>query len=94
MILFEDIGTRIKAARKGCKLSLKETAALTGVSVSYLSDLERGRTEPSLKTLRKLHGLLDINLSQHNLSYDELILIEAWRTDDTIKILEMIVNKG
>lgn len=34
--------------------SLAEIAEKSGISVSYLSDLERGRTLPSIDTLEKL----------------------------------------
>jgi XRE family transcriptional regulator, regulator of sulfur utilization len=34
--------------------TLKEFAELTGVSLPYISDLERGRTIPSIATLEKI----------------------------------------
>ena len=45
---------RLKEVRTARQLTLKELAARSGVSVSYLSDLERGRTTPSLGTLELL----------------------------------------
>lgn len=44
----------LRAMRKNRKLTLKRVAEHTGLSLSFLSDIERGRTEPSIKTLRKL----------------------------------------
>lgn len=34
--------------------TLKQLAELTGLSISYLSDIERGRTLPSIDTLDKI----------------------------------------
>ncbi len=53
-------GERIRGYRleKGC--SLKELAALAGISYSYLCGIERGLVSPSLSTLRKISGALEV----------------------------------
>lgn len=43
-------------------LTLMELAEKTGLSASFLSDIERGRTEPSIKTLRKIAGAYNLHL--------------------------------
>jgi XRE family transcriptional regulator, regulator of sulfur utilization len=53
---------RLKEMRKARDFTLKELAARTGLSVSYLSDLERGRTTPPLPTLDTLAVALDITV--------------------------------
>ena len=53
---------RLKEMRKARDFTLKELAARTGLSVSYLSDLERGRATPPLPTLDTLAGALDITV--------------------------------
>jgi transcriptional regulator with XRE-family HTH domain len=53
---------RLKEMRKARDFTLKELAARTGLSVSYLSDLERGRTMPPLPTLETLAVALDITV--------------------------------
>jgi XRE family transcriptional regulator, regulator of sulfur utilization len=53
---------RLKEMRRARDLTLKELAARSGLSVSYLSDLERGRTTPPLPTLEMLAGALDITV--------------------------------
>lgn len=40
--------------RNQAGLTLKEAADGAGISLSYLSDLERGRTLPSLETLQSI----------------------------------------
>lgn len=53
------IADQIRTLRVTRNKTLKDVSIGTGLSVSYLSDLERGRTEPSIKTLNKLaqfHG--------------------------------------
>jgi transcriptional regulator with XRE-family HTH domain len=44
----------LKAMRLGRGLTRGQLATATGLSVSYLCDLESGRTEPTLRTLVKL----------------------------------------
>ncbi|RDU38679.1 transcriptional regulator [Neobacillus piezotolerans] len=57
------LGERLKAFRKSADLTLAQLKDLTGLSVSYLSDLERGRTNPSINTLNKLAGIYKISVS-------------------------------
>jgi transcriptional regulator with XRE-family HTH domain len=49
-----DLPQTLRTLRKLRELTLKEVAADTGLSVSFLSDIERGRTNPSFDTLTKL----------------------------------------
>ena len=49
------IGTHLLYMRTALfDYTLKGMAEVTGLSVAYLSDLERGKSEPSLKTLVKI----------------------------------------
>ena len=48
------LGDRIRELRKRKGETLKDTSKGTDLSVSYLSDIERGRTNPSLQTLDTL----------------------------------------
>ena len=53
---------RLKEIRTARDLTLKELANRTGLSVSYLSDIERGRTNPSLNTLESLAIALEMTV--------------------------------
>jgi XRE family transcriptional regulator, regulator of sulfur utilization len=57
------LGERLKTFRKNAGYTLAELKDLTGLSVSYLSDLERGRTNPSVKTLNNLASIYKISIS-------------------------------
>ncbi|MGJ3507921.1 helix-turn-helix domain-containing protein [Enemella sp. A6] len=47
-------GDRLRALRKSRGLSLRDLAGLTGLSSTMLSQIERGVTDPSLKSLRQI----------------------------------------
>lgn len=51
------IGRQLRTLRTGRGLSLRALAAEAGVSATLLSQIERGVTEPSLATLRRLAGV-------------------------------------
>lgn len=53
----------LKIMRESRNMKLREVAEKTGLSVSYLSDLERGRTLPSIETLEKLASAFDMTLA-------------------------------
>lgn len=54
--------------------TLLELAEKTGLSCSFLSDLERGRTEPSMKTLRKIADAYGLKLDVRFVRDDELTI--------------------
>ena len=49
-----ELGNELRRLRKHRRLTLVEVSKTTELSVSFLSDVERGRTKPSLDTLEKL----------------------------------------
>ncbi|MDT7695129.1 MAG: hypothetical protein QOI75_4496, partial [Pseudonocardiales bacterium] len=51
------IGDQLRLLRSRRGLSLRALAAEAGVSATLLSQIERGVTEPSLATLRRLAGV-------------------------------------
>jgi transcriptional regulator with XRE-family HTH domain len=55
------LGALLRAQRSAAGRSLREVAALTNVSSSYLSQLERGQHEPSARVLRSLAVALDLS---------------------------------
>lgn len=54
------LGDNIRAYRKKQNLTMKELAGRTGLSIGYISQVERGETEPSLSSLRKIAGEFDV----------------------------------
>jgi transcriptional regulator with XRE-family HTH domain len=53
-----DIGGRLLRLRKGRGLTLQEISALTGVSASAFSKIERNELSPTISTLQRIaHGL-------------------------------------
>jgi transcriptional regulator with XRE-family HTH domain len=58
----DSLGEFIRAQRRQANLSLRELAAVTQLSNAYLSQLERGLHEPSVRVLRSLSGALDVSV--------------------------------
>jgi transcriptional regulator with XRE-family HTH domain len=53
------LGARIKARRSELGLSLRDVAASTGLSATFLSNLERGLANPTLESLRRVSNALN-----------------------------------
>ena len=49
---FDSIGEKMKSLRKERKLTLKSLAEQTGVSISFLSQVERGKSSVTLESLK------------------------------------------
>lgn len=64
------LGYRIRELRNNKGETLKNTSEDTGLSVSYLSDIERGRTNPSLQTLETLANHFGITINDMLLGVD------------------------
>ncbi len=54
------LGTQILAERKKCNLSQQELASQTKISAKTLQDIEKGRKNPTYKTLARLIARLGI----------------------------------
>lgn len=79
------IGERISRIRKERGLTLKDMVAYTGFSAGYLSNLETGKTSPTLENLRMITGVLEVDLI-------ELLTSEKTRRD-VIRADEIKVNR-
>lgn len=57
------VGEDIRSLRKTRAMTLAQLAGAAGRSVGWLSQVERGRTTPSVRDLEQLADLLDVNIS-------------------------------
>ena len=64
MDINKQLGMRIKYLRRLKKMSQEDLALEAGVNKNYLSDLERGDRNPTVKVLEKIAHALGINLSE------------------------------
>ncbi len=56
------LGEFIKSQRKAAEMSLRELAAKANVSNPYISQIERGLHEPSMRVLRSIASALNLPL--------------------------------
>ncbi|PWE00215.1 helix-turn-helix domain-containing protein [Marinilabilia rubra] len=74
----EKLGQRIKQRRDDLGLSLSSLSKMAGVSLSLLSQIEHGKTFPSLHTLKNISVALNSSVGtligeQENLSHNPLM---------------------
>jgi transcriptional regulator with XRE-family HTH domain len=60
----ENLGVRLKRARQKSGLSLREVARQLGVSPSFVSQMENGKSTPSVATLYSMAQLLDVSIDE------------------------------
>ncbi|MFC5336999.1 helix-turn-helix domain-containing protein [Leucobacter denitrificans] len=58
----EDIGPMVRRMRKGAAMTLQQMSMATGLSQSFLSQFERGRTQASISSLRLITEALGMNI--------------------------------
>jgi transcriptional regulator with XRE-family HTH domain len=100
-----NLGEKLRNIRKNLReLTLSRVAEDTGLAVSFLSDIERGNTKPSLATMQKLATYYQVNLSelleesnQPTINNDDLLppgLKELVREDPDIEkdIIEVMLS--
>lgn len=59
-----DLGARLRTAREAKKVGVRELARRIGVSHSLISQIETGRSEPSISTLFAIVGELEIPVNE------------------------------
>lgn len=95
-----NIGNRIRNLRLAQNLTVTQLAKKSYISQSYLSDIESGRTAPSLDKLNIICNTLDISLSEFfgdvpELSAETIKLIENAKklTEDEVKLLSSFLEE-
>ena len=73
----EALGAFLRAQRKMANLSLRQLAELTSLSNPYLSQLERGLHQPSVRVLKLLSDAL-------NVSAETLLAYIPYAADETV----------
>jgi len=58
----DSVGTKLKELRKSKKITLNELAKKTGLSVAYLSNIERSQTSPTINNLFKISSALQVEI--------------------------------
>lgn len=81
------LGLRLRQARQRSGLSLRALARELGVSASFVSQLENGKSQPSVATLFSLAQLLGVSI-------DELFDHGAGRTDERAAEVALPVATG
>jgi len=59
----EQLGAKVRRMRNAEQLTLAELAEKTGLSISFLSQVERGHNDPSINSLRKIANALGCPLT-------------------------------
>jgi transcriptional regulator with XRE-family HTH domain len=59
MLVMDGLGARLRELRRARALTQEGLAQKAGVSPSTIVDIERGKHEPQIRTLRKLARALD-----------------------------------
>lgn len=58
----DELGEKIRGARKEKGLTLMEVARSAGCSASFISGVERGKVSPSITTLKRVANALGVNI--------------------------------
>jgi transcriptional regulator with XRE-family HTH domain len=83
-----NIGGTIRKIRKSEEMTLKQLSEKSGITPSFLSDLENGKRLPSIETLRNIS--IALNTPVHSLLAD----IPEGLDDSFQNNSEMIINTG
>lgn len=83
-----DIGEKLKKVRKIRKYRLKDLAEKTNLSISYLSDIENGRSTPPLQTLQILCETLDIPMYELFREIEPMLVKETALNQELYALLE------
>ena len=58
-----DVGRRLREIRRARRLTLREVSARAGISESFLSQLERGRSGATIASLQRIASALELEVS-------------------------------
>jgi len=86
--ILEEFGKRIRELRKQKNLSQEDLAERAGLHYTYIGQVERGKKNPSLKSIEKIAKALDTSLP------DLFLFLEKRAPKDSLKqqILDTIAD--
>lgn len=91
-----NLGRKIKQERKAQNLTLKELSIKSGVSISYISDIEHFRKNPSISTFLKLTNALNIK-NTYIEEFDDLTNLDNTQQLDALSynasLSKKLINK-
>lgn len=64
MDLVKAFGRNVKSARERRNLTQEDLEGLTGLRRSYISDLERGTRNPTIRALERLAAALEVSAAE------------------------------
>jgi len=100
-----EIGNRIRQYRQRSGLSQENLALNAGLTVSFIGDIERGVKKPSVESLEKLLGVLDISFLeffdyeteirplQDCSALEKLTLLLKGRANDEVELIYAVVKQ-
>lgn len=80
MINYVAIGRRVKLYRTKANITQAQLAEKLDISVSYISQIERGNTEVSLKRLEEIANIINVKLE---------ILVAEVEPNSTVSVFEI-----
>lgn len=86
------LGERIRARRRELGFTIEQLAEKTDIGYNHLSNIERGKKLPSLKTFIKIVNVLDI--TSDIVLKDPVEYIKPHLQNDITKGLENLDSKG
>lgn len=91
-----ELGDKLKALRKARGISLQKLSDITAkvpedkISVSFLSDIENGRSKPSIDSLKVIASALDAPISYFIEDSENSIFSGAIEDTDFIPVIELL----
>ncbi|MDQ4116367.1 MAG: helix-turn-helix transcriptional regulator [Actinomycetota bacterium] len=84
MLLREAIGSGLRRARTLRRRTLRDISRVARVSLGYLSEVERGRKEPSSELLAAICEALDMTVADLLVEVAAEMAVAGARTDDVL----------
>ena len=88
------LGQHIRTIRKSNKLRLRELSEKSGLSIPYLSDIERDAVNPSIKSVESIAVALKVSLPElfdYNNQLTNRLLTENRKLRERLKNVQLLV---
>jgi len=82
-----NIGEILRKARLKNKLRLKDVADRTNLSVSYISDIEHGKSTPPVDTLQSLCNALDVSIYSFFHEDEPMLMMEKNISEELYELI-------
>lgn len=99
-MITKTVAEKVRRGRTTTGITQKKLAEMVGKSESYIADIERGNTSPTMEVVEKIANSLGITIQElmgfeaPDTTYDEYSKLKIYNLEDRLTVAGILIKNG